>query len=62
METYQAEFKCCNCKKIIYLRIPRGTTVEEHVEEEGLICERCGCVPVKIKEKKEDGKKGKGKD
>jgi len=50
-ETYNTEEKCKNCKRTNYInKIPRGTTVEEFLDDKKLKCTTCGCPLYKEKE------------
>ena len=56
-EEYNADIKCQNCRIINYLRIPRGTTIQEYAEEtENPVCRVCDCPVIKIKEEKKEKK------
>lgn len=41
-KTYKYLWMCDNCRKMDYVHIPLGTTVEDFIEK-GFICKFCGC-------------------
>lgn len=53
-ETYTPALRCSNCKRPCWLKIPKGTSIEEYGEKEFPHCESCNCLIIKIKDKKEE--------
>ena len=41
-DKYHKEFKCKNCAGLTWLSIPKGISVETHLNEHKTMCERCG--------------------
>jgi hypothetical protein len=52
MVKYQANRKCKNCDSVNWFSIETGTTVEEYVDEEKILCRSCNCSLFKEKEEK----------
>lgn len=40
---YEIYVKCENCGKGCSVRIKRGTSVAEAIQDKGLSCDNCGC-------------------
>ena len=40
---YEIKAKCSNCNSKIVIRIPRGVTIKEFLEESRGVCNFCGC-------------------
>ena len=47
VETYRHRINCINCKTILDLDIPQGTTVKGYLAK-GIQCHRCGCDPINV--------------
>lgn len=47
---YKTPVKCRNCGHTFELRIPKGTTIQEHVSNGHGLCERCGCNTLNSRE------------
>ncbi len=51
---YTPTLRCSNCKRPYWLKIPKGTSIEEYGEKKFPQCESCKCPVIKIKDKKEE--------
>ena len=49
MDTYELRGNCANCRTIVRLNIPRGTTIKEYMGKTEEECPRCG-VAIKLVE------------
>jgi len=46
MGTYSIKVKCRNCSKISIIKIPKGITISEFLDEKGGGCANCGCETI----------------
>ena len=50
---YEVKVVCINCEKMITIRIPRGTTIKEYLENKKARCGYCGCDTIETLKKLE---------
>ena len=41
VDTYKARVRCSNCEEDFVIEVPKGSTIEEHVNTDK--CKNCGC-------------------
>lgn len=51
---YTIKIKCQNCETKSLIKIPRGKTIREHLEEGRGYCDFCGCNTVGKDEKEQE--------
>jgi DNA-directed RNA polymerase subunit RPC12/RpoP len=48
--TYEVKMRCLNCNSKVIIKIPKGITIKEFLEDKKALCNYCGCDTMEFNE------------